>query len=404
VAHATGPRGPWEGVGGMMRQPLILAINPGSTSTKIALFRGDEKIFAREIRHSSEELARFRTTADQFPFRLEMISRALSEAEVDLRSLAAVVGRGGLTRPIPGGVYLVDDEMVEELLQEVHGSHASNLGAPLAREFANRAGVSAYIVDSIAVDELDPVARISGLPEIERRSVFHALNQKRRARQAAAELGKRYEEVNLIVAHMGGGITVGAHRKGRVVDVNNGVDGEGPMTPERSGGLPAAAVAELAVSGRYTLSEMLKRITGRSGLVAYFGTNDTRAVEAAALAGDSRKRLVLDAMIYQIAREIGACAAVLCGEVDAIVLTGGLAHSRYITDQLERRVGFIAPVFIYPGEDEMAALVEGVLRVLRGEEKVRRYGSRGQGGGAKQTFTEHGASAGTFSEAGGVQE
>lgn len=352
----------------------ILAINPGSTSTKVGIFHGEELVFVTEIRHTAEELRPFPLISDQIEFRFEVISQALTQAPLDLSALLAVVGRGGFTRPIPSGVYRVDNVLVSELLGAVHGNHASNLGAPLAQEFALKAGTPAYIVDPIAVDELDPVARVTGIPQIRRRSIFHALNQKRMARRAAGELGKPYEEVNLIVVHLGGGITVAAHRRGRVVEVNNAVEGEGPFAPERSGGLPAAQVAEMSFSGQYTLAEIHKLINGRGGLVAYFGTNESRSVEEAAASGDESSKLLLDAMIYNVAREIGACAAVLEGNVDAVVLTGGMAKSRWITEELRRKVQFIAPLLIYPGEDEMRAMFEGVLRVLRGEVVPMNYG------------------------------
>lgn len=354
-------------------QEKLLIINPGSTSTRIAHFLGEKKQWMENVFHPAEDLAALTGTADQLPFRLNVLHRVLAGKNVDLRKLSAIVGRGGLLKSIPGGVYGVDREMLEELLEDRHGRHASNLGALLAHELGRPYSVPAYIVDPICVDEFEPVARLSGLPQIGRRSVFHALNQKRQARIAAARLGRKYEEVNLIVAHLGGGITVGSHRRGRVVDVNNGVDGEGPFTPERSGSLPSAEVVRLAFSGRYTREELLRLINGRGGLVAYLGTNSALEVEQRATAGDARAGLLLSALVYQVAKEIGSCAAVLEGQIDAVVITGGIAFSQKLVAEITRKVGFIAPVLALPGEDEMAALAEGVLRVLRGEEKVRSY-------------------------------
>ncbi|RKO67855.1 MULTISPECIES: butyrate kinase [Desulfofundulus] len=361
----------------------ILVINPGSTSTKIAFFIGEDKRWIENIAHPADELAVFPRVVDQLDYRLEALRRELQKKGLRVEELTAIAARGGLLKPIPGGVYAVDRAMLEELREERYGRHASNLGALLAYELGSPHNVPSYIVDPICVDELEPVARISGLPQIQRRSVFHALNQKRQARRAAAELGKKYEEVNLIVAHLGGGITVGAHRRGRVVDVSNGVDGEGPLTPERSGSLPAAEVVQLAFSDRYTREELLRLINGRGGFVAYLGTNNAREVEERAAAGDTEADLLFAALCYQVAREIGACAAVLSGQVDAVVLTGGLAYSRRAVEEIRKRVEFIAPVLVYPGEDEMAALAEGVLRVLRGEEAPRSYQEEGVGRGEK---------------------
>lgn len=355
------------------KEEKILVINPGSTSTKIAFFIGEKKQWIENITHPADELAIFPRIADQLSFRLEALQRALQNKELYIEELTAIAARGGLLKPIPSGVYIVNQTMLEELRKERYGSHASNLGALLAHELGSPYNIPSYIVDPICVDELEPVARISGLPQIQRRSIFHALNQKRQARRAAAELGKKYEEVNLIVAHLGGGITIGAHRRGRVVDVNNGVDGEGPFTPERSGSLPAAEVVRLAFSGLYTKEELLRLINGRGGFVAYLGTNSAWEVEKRAAAGDAEADLLFTALCYQVAREIGACAASLFGQVDAIVLTGGLAYSQRAVEEIRKRVEFIAPVLVYPGEDEMAALAEGVLRVLRGEETPRCY-------------------------------
>jgi len=358
-------------------QEKLIGINPGSTSTKIAYFTGEKKQWVENIAHPLNELAVFPRVVDQLPYRLKLLRRVLKDKEITVEKLAAIVGRGGLLKPIPGGVYTVDGTMLRELKEEVHGKHASNLGALLAYELGSAHGIPSFIVDPICVDEMDALARVSGLPQVRRRSVFHALNQKQQARRAASELGKRYEDVNLIVAHLGGGITIGAHRRGRVVDVNNGVDGEGPLTPERSGALPAAEVVNLAFSGQYSREELLHLINGRGGLVAYLGTNSARDVEERAAAGDAGADLLFSAVCYQVAKEIGACSTVLAGQVSAIVLTGGLVYSTRVVQELSRQVGFIAPILVYPGEDEMAALAEGVIRVLRGEETARSYRDTG---------------------------
>ncbi len=351
----------------------ILVINPGSTSTKIAVFDGKEEIFKTTIRHSVEVIEKYEKIIDQYEFRKDLILHALEGNKIKPDSLTAVVGRGGLLHPIPSGTYKVNDKMIEDLKKGVMGEHASNLGGILARAIADPLKIPAFIVDPVVVDEMDDVAKFSGLPEIERKSIFHALNQKAVARRAAEELNKRYEDINLIVVHMGGGISVGAHKKGRVVDVNNALNGDGPFTPERSGGLPVWQAIELALSGRYSKEQMKKRITGKGGIVAYSGTNDMLEVENKVKAGDKEVERVYEAMIYQIAKEIGADAAALNGDVDAIVLTGGLAYDKQIVDRIKSKVSFIATILVYPGEDEMQALRDGVLRVLNNEEKAKSY-------------------------------
>jgi butyrate kinase len=371
----------------------ILTINPGSTSTKVALFEDERPLFVEAIYHSAEEIAAFPRIADQYAFRRDAVLSLLGEQEIRLDSLDAVVGRGGLLRPIPSGTYRVNERMLDELRPESdeglrhpqEREHASNLGAIIADEIARRVGIPAFIVDPVCVDEFDAIARVSGLPEIERRSLSHALNLKAAARRAAAELGKRYDEaasltgVNLVVAHLGGGISVTAHRRGRMVDVNQALDGTGPFAPERAGGLPVGDVVRMAYSVpphdevHYTYEEMIKRISGRGGLVAHLGTNDARQVERRIEEGDEHARLIYEAMAYQIAKEIGLMATVLKGDVDAIILTGGLAHSEMLVNWIVERVEWIAPVMIYPGEDEMLAMAQGALRVLRGEEEARDY-------------------------------
>jgi len=350
----------------------ILAINPGSTSTKVAIFEGTINKLQKNISHPADELKKFEKISDQFNYRKEIILEWLKENGIELSELRAVVGRGGLLRPMPGGTYLVTEKMMEDLKIGIQGEHASNLGGLIARGIADAAGVEAYIVDPVAVDEFEDIARISGMPEIERKSLSHALNIKAVAHRIAKKLEKPLSELNLIVAHLGGGISIAPLYKGRIIDVNNANE-MGPFSPERTGGLPVGDVVTLCFSGKYTLQEIKKKISGQGGLVAYLGTNDAREVEKMIQAGDKKAELVFEAMAYQIAKEIGAMATVLKGKVDRVVLTGGLAHSKRLVDSIIRRVSFIAPIEIHPGEDEMQALAEGVLRVLNGEEVAKIY-------------------------------
>ncbi|MDR1874866.1 MAG: butyrate kinase [Synergistaceae bacterium] len=349
----------------------IFVVNPGSTSTKVALFEDAQCLWTDTQRYEASDLAPYAGVMEQEDFRFGAISKVLDARGVSA-DFAAVVGRGGQMKPVQGGTYPVNDRMLEDLK---NGTHASNLGAPLAVRFARAAGddVPAFIVDPVVVDEMADEARLSGLPEIPRVSIFHALNQKAVARRAAADLKKPYEECGLVVAHMGGGVSVGAHDRGRVIDVNNALDGEGPMSPERSGSLPVGGLMDLCFSGRHTAAEIRKMINGRGGLVAHLGTNDMREVEGRIADGDARATLVFEAMALQIAKEIGSCATVLKGRVDAVVLTGGLAYSDRLCGRITSRTQFIAPVLRYPGEDEMQALAEGALRVLTGLETPREY-------------------------------
>jgi butyrate kinase len=353
----------------------IFVVNPGSTSTKIALYDDAECLWTDTQRYEASELERFESIMDQEQFRCDAIMKVLEARKVSLRDFSAVVGRGGVMKPVKGGTYLVSQSMLDDLR---NGTHASNLGAPLAVRFAKAAegangSIPAFIVDPVVVDELADEARLSGLPEMPRASIFHALNQKAVARRAAAELKKPLTECNFVVAHMGGGVSVGAHERGRVVDVNDALGGDGPMSPERSGALPVGGLISLCFSGRCTLEEIEKKINGRGGLVAHLGTNDLREVEKRIGAGDSHAALIFDALCLQLAKEIGRCAAVLKGQVDAVVLTGGMAYSGKLCASLAARAGFIAPVLRYPGENEMQALAEGALRVLRGEESPLQY-------------------------------
>lgn len=351
----------------------ILAINPGSTSTKIAIYDNEKEVFETTLRHPNEEIDKYEKITDQYDFRKEVILKALGENDINLTKLSAVVGRGGLLKPIKGGTYAVNELMIQDLIAAQMGEHASNLGGMIANEIASQLNIPAFIVDPVVVDELEAVARISGMPEIERKSIFHALNQKAVARRFANESNKAYEELNLIVAHLGGGISVGAHENGRVIDVNNALDGEGPFSPERTGGLPVGDLAKLCFSGKYTHADIKKMIKGKGGLVAYLDTNDGRDVVKMIENGDENAKLVFEAMAYQVAKEIGSCAAVLKGKVDAIILTGGLAYGEMLTNWIKARVEFISEVIIYPGEDEMSALAQGGLRVLRNEEAPQKY-------------------------------
>jgi butyrate kinase len=351
----------------------LLIINPGSTSTKIGVYEDEKPIIVETLRHSSEEISKFNSIYEQFEFRKETILGILREKDFDINSLDAVIGRGGLLKPIEGGTYQVNEVMLQDLKVGILGQHASNLGGIIANEIAKGLNISAFIVDPVVVDELEEVARISGIPEIQRISIFHALNQKAVAKRYANETGRKYEEVNVIVAHLGGGISVGAHRNGRVIDVNNALDGEGPFSPERSGGLPVGDLIKLCYSGKYTYEEVKKMINGKGGFVAHYNTNDARVVAQAMREGDNKAELLLKAMAYQVAKEIGKCAAVLCGNVDAIILTGGIAYGKEIVELITERVAFIAPVVVYPGEDELLALAQGGLRVLSGEEPAKIY-------------------------------
>jgi butyrate kinase len=351
----------------------LLIINPGSTSTKIGVYEDENQILEETLRHSSEEIGKYATIFDQLQFRKDVILKVLEEKKFDINTLNAVVGRGGLLKPIESGTYSVNEAMLEDLKIGVQGQHASNLGGIIANEIANSLEIPAFIVDPVVVDEMDEVARVSGMPEIDRVSKFHALNQKAVAKRYAKENGKAYDSLNLIVTHMGGGVSVGAHRNGRVVDVNNALDGEGPFSPERAGGVPVGDLIKLCYSGKYSHEELKKRLVGNGGVVAYLDTNDFRVLENKALEGDKKSKLIFDAFIFQVAKEIGKCGAVLCGKVDAILLTGGIAYSKAVTEAIKERVSFIAPVVIYPGEDELLALAQGAIRVLNGEEDAKEY-------------------------------
>lgn len=357
-----------------MKDVRVLAINPGSTSTKIAVYQNTEPVFLKNIKHTAEELAPFARITDQFSFRKSIILQQLEEAGIRLDELQAVVGRGGLLKPIPSGIYEVNEAMAGDLVNSPLGEHASNLGGLIARDLVDSMpNAKAYIVDPIVVDEFDDIARISGHPLFQRVSIFHALNQKAVAREYARSIRKKYEELNLIVVHLGGGVTIGAHRKGRVVDVNQGLDGEGPFSPERTGTLPVGDLVRLCFSGKYTLKEVQKMVKGEGGLVAYLGTNNAYDVEKMVDAGDSNAELIYHAMAYQVAKYIGEMYTVLKGEVDAILITGGIAYDKGFVNWIQERVYKLAPIHIYPGEDEMRALAVNGVMVVRGELEPRVY-------------------------------
>ncbi|WP_102335816.1 butyrate kinase [Salimicrobium jeotgali] len=350
-----------------------LVINPGSTSTKAALFKNSTPEWEETIRHGQEELKQFRRLMDQYPFRKKLILGLLEEKGFRADKLDAVCGRGGLLKPIPGGTYEVNNSMREDLRKGYNGEHASNLGGLIAHDIAAEVEAKAFIVDPVVVDELDEIARLSGVPELPRKSIFHALNQKAVARRACRELDLTYEKANLIIAHMGGGITVGAHRGGKVVDVNNGLHGEGPYSPERAGTVPAGDLVQLSLSGDYFLDEVMGKLIGKGGLTAYLGTSDAVEIENRIGKGDREARLVYEGMAYQVAKEIGSLSVLFGGTIDAVILTGGLAYGKEFTGWIEEKVSWIGKVMIFPGEDEMSALNEGALRVLKGEEEAKVY-------------------------------
>ena len=357
-----------------MNEYRILAINPGSTSTKFAVYYNEECKLNKTLRHSITELSRYKSVIQQFDFRKGLIIEALMEEGFDVDSLKYIIGRGGLTYPLESGVYLVDNNMLAHASDGVFGQHASNLGPLIADYIANQIpGAKAYIADPVVTDEITDIARITGHPKFTKRSIFHALNQKATARLHARKTGTKYEYLNLVVAHLGGGISVGAHNKGRVVDVNNGLDGDGPFSPERSGGLPTGQIIDFCFDSNLSKEEIRRMVVGEGGCVAYLGTNSAKEVQEMAEGGDTKARLIQDAMGYQVAKTIGEMAVVLDGNVDAILLTGGVAYNEYLTDYIRQKVSFIAPVVIYPGEDELEALARNALRVARNETPAKKY-------------------------------
>lgn len=352
----------------------ILAINPGSTSTKIAVYRNTKPRFLKSIRHSPEDTNQFKRVIDQFSFRKDLILNELAKEDMKMDEITAVIGRGGIMKPLESGVYEVNEAMKDDLRTMKYGEHASSLGGLIADEIASSLPQArAFIANPTTVDEFHDVARISGHPLFKRLSIFHALNHKMIAQNHARLVGKMYEEMNLVVAHLGGGISVGAHNKGRVIDANQALDGGGPFGPERSGTVPVGALARLCFSGEYSYEEVKKMITGAGGYVAYFDTNDAYTVGLMAEQGNEKAKLVQNAMAYQVAKEIGAMSTVLKGQVDAILLTGGIAHNTVVVDYIKTMVAHIARVVVYPGEDEMKALAENALRVMLGEEECKIY-------------------------------
>ena len=350
-----------------------LVINPGSTSTKLGVFEDEKLIFEETLRHSTEELAGFDKIVDQVDFRKDIILKFLDEKGVDVKSFDMVVGRGGMLRPIPGGTYATTDELIHDLEVGYSGQHASNLGGILAKAIASMSDAPSYIVDPTVVDEMEDIARLSGVPALPRISVFHALNQKAVARRYAAEKGVKYEDLNLIVVHMGGGVSVGPHKKGRVVDIFNALDGDGAFSPERAGAVPPGALVRLCFSGDYTQDQVMKMLVGGGGFNAYLGTNNMIEVSKRAAEGDQEAILTKKAFIRQVSKNIGAMAAVLEGKVDQIIVTGGIAYDKDTVEGLKSACEWIAPFTVYPGEDELLALVQGGLRVIRGEEKALDY-------------------------------
>ncbi len=357
-----------------MKEQRILAINPGSTSTKIAVYNNNEPIFLKNIKHSNEDLRDFKTIVEQYEFRKNIILKECKDADINLDEIKTIVGRGGLVKPIQSGIYEINEDLLKDLRNSPLGEHASNLGGIIADAIAKSIdGASAYIADPVVVDELCDFARVSGHPLFERKSIFHALNQKAVARTHAKSIMQKYEDLNLIVVHLGGGISVGAHEKGKVIDVNQALDGEGPFSPERTGTLPAGDLVKLCFSGKYTHSEIKKMIKGEGGFVAYLGTNNAYDVEVNAMNGDEKSKFYFDAMAYQVSKAVGEMFPVLKCEVDAVLITGGMARSKYFVNEIIERIHKIAPVHVYPGEDEMQALALNGLMVANGEIEAKKY-------------------------------
>lgn len=353
---------------------LILALNPGSTTTKFALYENEKPLFTESIHHSPRKLKEFKGILDQYQFRREAILKALRKRGIDLSILDAIVGRGGLLKPVPSGTYRITKKMLRDLHIRMRGGHSSNLGGVLAYDIGEELDIPPFVVDPVVLDEFEPLARISGLPELRRKSIFHALNQKAIAKKVAQKFFKKdYRKLNFIVVHLGGGISVGAHRKGRVIDVNNALDGEGPLAPKRAGTLPAGDLVRLCYSKKYTLDEILEKIIYKGGLTAHLGTSDVRKIQRRIARRDKKAKLIFQAMAYQVAKEIASMASVLKGRIDAIILTGGLAQSELLIKWIKERIKFLGRVILYPGEEELGAMARGALRVLRGKEKARRY-------------------------------
>ncbi|MBQ0079636.1 MAG: butyrate kinase [Eubacterium sp.] len=356
-----------------MAKTRSLIINPGSTSTKIAVFHETEVVFVKTLRHSAEELAQYDTIADQKGFRKDIIMEALQDNDIAIDKIDVCVGRGGFLKPIVGGTYEVTDDVYNDLLIGRTGQHASNLGGVLAREIADELGKKAYIVDPVVVDELMPIARVTGIPEIERRSIVHALNHKAVGKRYAESVGREYNELNLIICHLGGGVSVAAHQNGKMIEVPDALDGDGAFSPERTGRIPVGPLVELCFSGKYTKEEIKKMLVGKGGFVAHLGTNNMIEVDDRIEAGDEKAKFIMNAFVFQLAKDIGAAATALYGDVNQIIITGGIAYDPYVVEGLKQRCSWIAPITIYPGEDELKALTEGVLRVINGKEEPMNY-------------------------------
>jgi butyrate kinase len=350
----------------------VLTVNPGGTSTKIAVFEDSKLLFKKTVTHSGEDLKGFKSVFDEYEYRLDLILTALEDEKIQLNTLSAVVGRGGLLRPIEGGTYKVNDLMIEDVKNAINGEHASNLGCVLAKNLADKLSIPSFVVDPVSVDEFEPVARITGLSDIEKASWLHSLNHKAVCRKVAKEMGKRYDELNIIVAHLGSGISIAAHKRGKSIDGEGGrVDG--PFSPERSGGLPTYPLIQLCYSGKYTYKEMVAKVSTIGGVYDYLKTKDMVKVEEMADGGDEKAKLMLEAFIFQCAKSIGSQAAVLAGDVDVIIITGGIAYSEVVVKGITERVKFIAPVVVVPGEEELESLSMGAFRVLSGEEEAKEY-------------------------------
>ncbi|MGQ9618599.1 MAG: butyrate kinase [Candidatus Aminicenantia bacterium] len=351
---------------------LILIINPGASSTKLGLFRNDKQIWSLILRHSYDELKNLKNIQEQKEFRVERIKKVLEEANINLKELSAISAIGGLLRPLKSGTYIINEKMLKDLEEGKRGFHASNLGGLIAYEIALYLGIPSFIVDPVSVDEMDKLARYSGHPLFERESLSHALNTKAVAKRWAKENGKTYRNSNLIVIHLGSGITVSAHKKGEMIDITNSME-EGPFSTERAGTVPCMKLSKLCFSGKYTFEEVQKMLFGEGGIYAYLGIKDFREVMERVRGGDEKAKEVVDAMIYQIAKDTGAMATVLEGKVDGIIITGGMAHEEYLVESLKKKTEFLSRIYVYPGEDELQALAEGALRVLRGEESALEY-------------------------------
>lgn len=350
----------------------ILAINPGGTSTKIGFFEDEKEIFVERIDHSAEELSKFERIADQKEYRTSLVLEALKRHGIELKTLSAVVGRGGLLKPLKSGTYTVNEKMLEDLRKAERGEHASNLGAMIAYEIAKPLGIPAFIVDPVSVDELPEIAKITGMKELVKPVLSHALNTKAVAKRFAKEQGRRYEELRLIVVHMGSGNSVSAHEGGKMIDVTNSME-EGSFGMDRAGSVPCMQLLKLAFSGKYEFFRLKKMLFGEGGVYSYLRTKDFREVKKMVEEGNEEAIKVVEAMAYQIAKDVGAMATVLEGKVDAIIITGGIAHNDWFVEKIKRRISFIGPIYVYPGEDELKALTEGALRVLRGEEEAKEY-------------------------------